>query len=149
MIQSCTTLQTFGEIDFLSFIQESVVIGTWEVNIETNSVFWSDQTKLIHEVPLDYEPCLETGINFYKAGYHRNTIEKLFVACIEDKQPYDVELQIITAKGNEKWVRAIGKPIVINNKCIKTVGLFQDIDAKTRNEKALAESEEKLKKWIL
>nr|WP_321222118.1 PAS domain S-box protein [uncultured Psychroserpens sp.] len=129
----------------LNFIQEQAVIGTWEFDLESNSLTWSNQTKLIHEVSLDYKPCIDTGISFYKPGYSRTKITELFTNCVINLEEYDVELQIITATGKEKWVRAIGKPIIVNNECVKIQGLFQDIDEKTRNSKALAFKEEQLR----
>jgi hypothetical protein len=31
-------------------------------------MFWDDVTKCIHEVPIDYEPELDTAVNFYTQG---------------------------------------------------------------------------------
>jgi PAS domain S-box-containing protein len=41
-------------------------IGGWELNLRDNRLYWSDETKLIHEVEPDYIPNLDDGINFYK-----------------------------------------------------------------------------------
>lgn len=133
-------------VAYLDFIQTHASIGTWEVDLKLSSVFWSSETKKIHGVPLNFDPDVETGINFYKKGYSRNTIEKVFTDCIEKFEKYDVELQIITADGKEKWVRAIGNPVIENNECIKVVGLFQDIDEKTKNSKELAQKEQQFRK---
>jgi len=70
----------------------------------------------------------------------------LFRDCIEKHEDYDVDLQIVTATGKDKWVRAIGKPIVENNECIKVRGLFQDIDNKTRISIELFKKEDQLRK---
>lgn len=48
--------------------KQAAKIGTWEVDMEKNVVFWDENTKNIHEVNLDFIPNLEEGINFYKAG---------------------------------------------------------------------------------
>ena len=49
-------------------------IGGWEVDLIANKIHWTEITREIHEVPKDFEPDLATGINFYKAGYSRDTI---------------------------------------------------------------------------
>ncbi|MGB3606865.1 MAG: PAS domain S-box protein [Psychroserpens sp.] len=107
---------------------------------------WSDETRNIHEVPEDYIPCVETGILFYKEAYSRTTITQLFQLCLDNHEKFDVELQIVTANGNEKWVRSIGVPIVEDGHCKIVKGLFQDIDEKTRVSKALVFKEQQLRK---
>lgn len=111
-------------------------IGSWSVNLLTNKIFWSPVTKEIHEVPLDYEPNLEEGINFYKKGENRDIIVQKVSECIEKGTSYDVELVIVTAKGNEKWVRAMGEPDQVNGKTIGFSGVFQDIDQRKKQQKA-------------
>ncbi|MEO6705999.1 MAG: PAS domain-containing sensor histidine kinase, partial [Ginsengibacter sp.] len=52
--------------------------------------------------------------------------------CIDKGTPWDEELQIVTQKGNLKWIRTIGEAEFKNGKCIRVYGSFQDIDA-TKN----------------
>jgi PAS domain S-box-containing protein len=85
-------------------------------------------TKAIHEVPMGFAPDLEGGINFYKEGEHREKIIEAVSECIESGKPFDVELIIVTAKGNEKWVRSIGEAERNNGKTVGFFGVFQDID---------------------
>lgn len=129
----------------LRFIQTYAVIGTWEYDTELNLLTWSDETRKIHEAELGFEPNVESGISFYKEGYSRKLIQTLFSQCLEKHESFDVELQIITAKGREKWVRAIGKPEVNNGICVRVLGLFQDIDDQTKKAKLLALKEEELR----
>ena len=103
-------------------------IGSWKVDLIKQQVTWSRMTKEIHEVSQDYVPDLEQGINFYKEGVHREMIIKAVTNCIEKGDPFDEELIIVTAKGNDKWVRAIGEAEVSNGKIIGFQGVFQDID---------------------
>ncbi|MCM4166728.1 Adaptive-response sensory-kinase SasA [Arenibacter antarcticus] len=103
-------------------------IGGWELDLISGSIYWSRITKEIHEVPKDYIPSLETGINFYKEGEHRDKITSLINIAISKGQPWDTELLIVTEKGREVWVRAKGSPVFINGKCVRLYGVFQDID---------------------
>ncbi|WP_420401279.1 PAS domain-containing protein [Flagellimonas sp.] len=113
--------------------EKTARIGSWEVDLVNNKIFWSEMTKEIHEVPSDFVPDLETGINFYKEGEHRDKIIEVVSEAIENGTPYDVELIIVTAKGNEKWVRAIGKAEMINGKAARLFGVFKDIDISKRS----------------
>jgi len=121
-------------------------VGGWEVNLLENSVFWSDVTKMIHEVPMDYVPILEAGIEFYKPGKSRETIAHLIKAAMEHGTPFETELQIITSTGKEVWVRAIAKTEVVDSQCIRIYGTFQDIDAIIKAESGQINTANLLKK---
>ena len=112
---------------------ESVArIGGWEVDIATGKVYWTQVTKEIHEVPEDYVPNLEEGINFYKKGNSRDEITRLVSEAMANGSSWDTELQIVTAKGRELWVRAKGDTEIIDGKCTRIFGTFQDIDESKR-----------------
>ena len=114
-------------ISLLNAVNEAATIGTWEVNLETMTAVWSSITKEIHEVPEDYQADVGIAIEFYKEGINREIITEKVQKAMEDGTKFDVDLEIITAKGNEKWVRAIGLPVFQDEKCIKLHGTFQDI----------------------
>jgi len=124
--------------------QEVTRIGGWEVDLVKNTIYWSKMTKEIHEVPEDYKPDLEKGISFYKEGYSRDTITRLVQNAIEKGQPWDTELEIITAKGKTLWVSAIGEPEMVNGKCVRIVGTFQDIDKRKQFEQEFSKVSERL-----
>ncbi|WOK09377.1 PAS domain S-box protein [Imperialibacter roseus] len=105
-------------------------VGAWELDLVKQNLFWSSITKEIHEVAYDFTPELDRAIDFYKAGKSRDTITRQVNMAIESGMAFDVELQIVTAKGNERWIRTTGKPEFINNKCVRLVGSFQDIHAR-------------------
>ncbi|MBW8243597.1 PAS domain S-box protein [Muricauda oceani] len=122
------------EEDLMLRSQKVAKIGGWEVDFVKNTIHWSKITKEIHEVPEDYVPDLEKGVSFYKEGHDREMISKLVQEGMKLGKPWDVELQIVTAKGNEIWVRAIGEPEMIKGKCARIIGTFQDIDKRKRTE---------------
>ena len=103
-------------------------IGTWEVDLKNQKVFWSKVTKEIHETASDYIPALATAINFYKEGHSRDKVKAVCDDCIKNNTAYDEELQIVTAKGKLTWVRTIGQSELINGECVRIFGTFQDIN---------------------
>lgn len=105
-------------------------IGGWEVDIINNRHYWSEVTREIHEVAPGYSPAMADAIQFYKEGESRNRIEEAVQKAIQNGVSFDVEVQIVTVKGNEKWVRAIGEPEIVDGKCVRLYGSFQDIDEK-------------------
>lgn len=111
-------------------------IGLWHVDLINQSVYWDEQTKMIHEVGMDYLPDLESGINFYKEGVNRKEITRLCNEVVEDHKPFETNLEILTAKGNAKWVRVVGMPELLEGKVVSFHGTFQDI---TEEHKKLSE----------
>ncbi len=101
-------------------------IGVWEVPMDTMMPNWSAETKRIHEVPSDYEPDLETAINFY-APEARSLVEESVTHASQTGEGWDFELPLITAKGNRKWVRAIGGADIVDGEATRLFGVFQDL----------------------
>ena len=109
-------------------------------------MYWSAVTKKIHGVSLDYAPTLGKDIEFFKEGKSRTAIHNAYLGALNKNIPYDLELQLITANGEERWVRKIGKPTFMNGKCVRINGSFQDItNLKMSEIRALKASEEKEK----
>jgi PAS domain S-box-containing protein len=97
-------------------------------------MYWSDITRQIHEAQLSYEPTIEDSINFYKEGENRDTMARVMKDAFKNCIHAEAELQIVTAKGNEKWVRVIVEPEFFNGKCTRVYGSLQDIDERKKAE---------------
>jgi hypothetical protein len=65
---------------------------------------------------------------FYKYGESRNKFMGLFTRAVRHGEAFEAELQITTAKGNELWVKVMGKPDMKNDKCQRVYGTIQDIN---------------------
>lgn len=123
-------------------------IGIWEYDIQKNTVHWCAMTKKIHEVPLDYAPSIDTTINYYKDGHSKNAISMAVFDATHKGKPWSLKLQIITAKGNEKWIMAAGKPIFEKGKIARIMGTFQDINEQVVSEIKTKEDAKLLKTLI-
>lgn len=121
-------------------------IGHWTVDLVNDELYWSSAIKKLHEVPDDYEPDLESAINFYEEGTHRETIRKAVQQAIDTGKPFDVELKIITAKGNERWIHAVGQAEFQNGKCIRVLGSTQNVTERKIAEKDLKTQKERLER---
>ncbi|MCK0188703.1 PAS domain-containing sensor histidine kinase [Arenibacter sp. F20364] len=145
LIITCNNITRTKRVQELLIAAENVAkMGGWDLDMITNTIHWSQITKEIHEVPSDYVPTMETAVNFYKEGEHRKNITSLIQKAITHGQAWDTELQILTAKGNELWVRAKGMPEFVNGKCVRLYGIFQDIDEKKKAEIKNAKIKERL-----
>ncbi|WP_035673499.1 PAS domain S-box protein [Flavobacterium sp. 83] len=106
---------------------QSAKIGIWELNLETNLVYWNTVTRYIHEVPNYFIPSIEKGFFFYTEGENRIKIKYLIERAINEGIPFNDKFQITTAKGNIKYVESIGQLVYKNEKPYKLIGTFQDI----------------------
>ncbi len=122
----------------LEKVQSIAQIGYWELNLLKDTIYWSQETKRIHEVNDDYIPSLETGIDFYEKESQPIILGKVSRA-IENGESFDVQLKIISAKGNSKWVRSVGKAQFEDGKATKLVGVFQDISKEVELRESLEE----------
>jgi len=127
---------------------EVASIGGWEVDLVRNEIYWSPITKRIHGVPDTYIPNLTRSIDFFKEGDSRNRILAAFLAAVEKGESYDLELELVTARGDELWVRVKGNAELINGTCIRVYGTFQDIQTEKLQDIQLANSEIKYRSII-
>lgn len=124
---------------------ELAKIGSWEINLVDDSLFWSDEVHKIHGTdPKTFKPSLKKGIEFYREDF-RQLVEDNVDQCILNKEPYDFEAILITTNKEEKWVRSTGNAEFENGICKRIYGSFQEIDARKRSQLKLAESENKLR----
>ena len=127
----------------LSKTQSLARFGSWEVDLVNNIAYWSQVIKEIHEVEDDYVPYFATAINFIKEGDNRDLIVKQITESIATGKQWTADVQMITAKSNEVWVRVVGEAQLKNGICVKIYGSLQDIDVQKRADEALRSSNER------
>lgn len=116
-------------------------IGGWELDPETGEGTWTREVAEIHDLPFGTEAGLEHGLSFYLPS-SRSILDKAIDDAFQLGKSYDLELEIITAKGNRKWVRTIGIPLLTDDGKVKLRGSFQDITAlKNAKDSILLEKE--------
>ncbi len=120
--------------------QTQRLAGAWEADLQEGTMTWSETVYEIHEVPPNTDIDIEDGIQFY-APEARPRIRAAFQRCIERREPYDLELPLITAKGTRRWVRTVGAPIETKNgTVVKVAGAFQDVTERKTAEDELKET---------
>jgi len=108
-------------------------VGGWEFDIVTQKQTWTEEVYRIHEVDFTDNQTVDQGLNFYTPA-SRPIIEQAVQRAIEQGEPFDVELEIVTAKGNLRMVHAIGKADLEYH---RVFGFFQDITDRKRAEQSL------------
>ena len=119
-------------------------VGGWEVDLVGGALYWSAQTRHIHGVAPDYQPTLQSAIDFY-APEHRPVIAQAVQRATEGGEGWDLELQLIRADGGRIWARAVGSAEFEDGKPVRLVGAFQDITESRCMAAELAEQHELLR----
>lgn len=128
---------------FHADVSEVAGVGGWQIDLATNALSWTDGTRRIHEVPDDYQPDVETAIDFY-APEHQSIIRTAVEHGLKYGTPWDLELDLITAKGRRITVRANGRIEMRDGKPWRLLGAFQDIDAAVKVRQRLKRKHEQL-----
>ncbi len=115
-------------------------VGGWELDLPSKALRWTAVTRELHEVPPDYQPRLDSALDFYPPE-DRQRIEQAVQRAVDEARDYSLELGLITAKGRKIQVRATGRAVVEDGQVVALRGAFQDITSRVQADRALRESE--------
>ncbi len=122
-------------------------IGGWEINLENRTVYLSEISFNIYELPEGKPIFLEELIHFFHPQ-RRNEFEAHLKLAIEQGLSWDIKLPVITTTGKEIWIRTIGQVEWQQDKVFRIFGSLQDIHSRKMAELAF-EKEYTEKKEIL
>ena len=129
--------------DLLRLTSEMAKVGGWEFDTKTLKGMWTDEVARIHDLDPSQQPDVELGISFY-VSESRTKIDQAIKEAIESARPYDLELEMVSAKGNHKWIRTMALPLTSDGKVVKIQGIFQDITERKQIEEELRKAHEEL-----
>jgi signal transduction histidine kinase len=118
-------------------VQRAARIGGWELDLRTSLLSWTEETYRIHGLAAHrYQPTVESAVRFYKPAGRRKiaaAVKRLRAAG----KPYDLELEIVTHGGEERWVRTLGHREDENGAPKRLYGTFQDVTERRLMEQAV------------
>jgi len=118
----------------LSKAQQMARIGSWRFVLSTQEVVWSSITKCIHGVDFGYMPGADDLIKHYHKN-DRKMVREALEKLIKVQTPYDLEVRIITASGNERWVRTMADVNLKDREPVEVYGTIQDIHQNKLNDR--------------
>lgn len=123
--------------ELLEQVARQVKIGSWEFDISSNHLYWSEIVHQIVETDFtNFNPEIENVINFCRPD-HQIKVQNTFRECIHGGTSFDVEIVLVTATKKEKWIRLIGNAEIIEGKCQRIYGSVQDINSLKETESRL------------
>ncbi|MBX3115645.1 MAG: EAL domain-containing protein [Fimbriimonadaceae bacterium] len=123
----------------LEMSSEIAQVAAWELDLSTSEITWSKEGYVIFDVDESYNLTLESILSFTAADSREEIIKELEQVATENK-PFDMTIYFVTAAGNKKWVRSIGRTVYENGVATKICGSVQDVTDRMTLEKALRES---------
>jgi PAS domain S-box-containing protein len=104
-------------------------IGSWEYDLTTGKIFWSDEIfRIFRLTPGQSEPSYESHLEQNFAPGDREQLHQAVMKALEQGEPYELDLQIRRADGSTGWILAKGKPILnAQNQVVRLVGVALDI----------------------
>lgn len=121
-------------------------IGTWDWNIQTGDLVWSERIAPLFGY---LEGNLETSYENFLNAVHpedRDAVTSAVNECVENDIPYDIEHRVVWPDESVRWLHERGSVTRDeNNQPVHMIGIVQDIHDSKLNEQALEESEQRLR----
>lgn len=120
-------------------------IGTWDWNIQTGELFWSNRIGPLFGY--DKEIPETTYENFIKRVHpdDKNLVERAISACIHEEKKYNIEHRVLWPDGTIRWMHECGDVERSDDgEPLRMLGVVRDITEKKETELALQKEKQRL-----
>lgn len=125
----------------LSKMEELADIGAWEYDPETGVPTNTAGMKRIYGIDPAADLTLDEGFEFFHPA-DRDRLRDQFDACLETGESYEMDIRVVTAAGDQKWVTVQGERADTNRTGTTIRGYVQDItEHKEREQELKAQNE--------
>jgi signal transduction histidine kinase len=108
-------------------------IGGWSWDLRSQTGTWTDEVARIHDVAPGTPPTVALIRGCFQ-GEHLQRLEGALRAAKYHGQRYDLELQLTTAQGRQRWIRTVCLPRLEGGQVVYLRGYTQDITERKRIE---------------
>ncbi len=106
--------------------ERMAAFGSWRVTLADEHLEWSDGVYRIHGLPVGELPSMPIALGFYPP-HARSEVSTGLARTIETGVPLDLEVDFITARGEQRRVRVMGELEGNETSAVAVVGVFQDV----------------------
>ncbi|MCU0515297.1 MAG: PAS domain S-box protein [Oscillatoria sp. Prado101] len=133
----------------LQMALEAARMGTWDWNILTGSLTWSDSLKRLLGHDSAKKEYFQPTYEAFVASIHpedREFVLQSVNRALTEGAPYDIEFRIVLPDGNIRWSASKGQVFYdATGTPVRMAGVDQDITHRVQAEIALRESEERFR----
>ncbi|MGF1462475.1 MAG: PAS domain-containing protein [Maricaulaceae bacterium] len=115
-------------------------VGAWEVNVDTNTVTWSDQAALIFGLDPSDTITADQAMAFFE-GEGETRIRAAMDRALDTGHGFDLELPLRTVGGERVWAHVIGTPHYEERRLARIVGVIQDVTERHNREAQIRQAE--------
>ncbi|MGF7119388.1 PAS domain S-box protein [Methanobacterium oryzae] len=130
----------------MSMTQEIAHLGSWELDIINNDLYWSDEVYRIFGLkPQEFGATYEAFLEAIHPEDRKAVDDAYIISLREGKDSYEIEHRVVR--------KSTGEVRIVHEKCehirdesgqiIRSIGMVHDITERKRIEQELAESEER------
>lgn len=121
----------------LNETQALAKVGGWEYDVDSGRVRWTDGMFGVYGLSRDYDPCnAQQNVELFPPS-ERGRLAGAFQRALKEGEPYDLELQFVTADGRKLWIRTIGQVQREEGRIVRVFGNIVDITERKRVEREL------------
>lgn len=134
----------------LAEAQHIAHVGSWQLDIVTNTLKWSDEVYRIFEVkPEEFRANYENFLELVHPD-DRKLISDAFNGSLNNKTPYDIIHRVQSKNGDVKYVHEKCKTTYDGNgKPLRSIGTVQDVTEITLAELALKKNQDELEHRVV
>ena len=122
----------------LKLSQKAADIGTWDWNLKTNEIFWSDEIKNIYGLK---DKIIDDKYKLFLQCVHpqdRHYVLDAIQSAVKNDEEYDIEHRIVLSDGSIRWIRESGDVIRDSEgKADRMIGIAQDITRQKKMEEKI------------
>jgi diguanylate cyclase (GGDEF)-like protein/PAS domain S-box-containing protein len=122
--------------------------GGWDYHLGTGRSSWSPEMYRICDLDPSVEPNRQTVMDaFFPES--RELLAAAGTTAIKQHIPWDIELQMTTARGRTIWVRTQGEAVVENGRTVGLTGTLRNVTGQKQSQIDLKIANEKLERMAL
>ncbi len=137
-LQKTLNLQLKVSEDRLRRSQIFANIGTWDWDIKTGELYWSERMAPLFGYGSE---AVETSYDNFIAVIHpddRQKVTAAITACVEEGADYDIEHRVVWPDGTVRWLHESGDVIRdTENRALRMLGAVRDVSSRKEADEAL------------
>ncbi len=117
--------------------------GSWEYDVATRKMIWSEETYRIYDLPFTADPGKAIRCHTYYSPSDQQRLSLAFQEAREQGKSFDLELPFTTGPGDKKWVRTTGQARIQDGRVASVFGNVADITEQMQAEMELKTASQK------
>ncbi|MBD9481740.1 response regulator [Pseudomonas sp. PDM14] len=113
-------------------------MGMWDYQLDSGTLIWDERCKALYELPADSAIDVGTFLERCHPDDRPHVEHKMTEALAHDSgNEYQAEYRVVLPDGRERWVQASGRAFFEDDRCVRFIGVMQDVSEQKHTTAAL------------